>query len=77
MRAGEEMSTWKIQFGYESHKNVKDLRTMVRAVIDAVKDSTREARLSHTENNPQKQTQDMMPGSPMANIGNKQQSVKM
>jgi hypothetical protein len=41
---------WNINFSYESHKNVKDLRTMMRTLIECVKDNTNEARLSHTEN---------------------------
>lgn len=49
-KAGEEMSTWKINFGYESHKNVKDLRTMMRTLIEVVKEMANETKLSHTEN---------------------------
>ena len=42
--------TWSINFKYESHKYVKDLRKMVTTVIDCIKDSTKQVKLSHTEN---------------------------
>ena len=37
---GGGKTTWSINFSYESHKNVKDLRTMVKTLIECVKDST-------------------------------------
>ena len=49
MRNGEEFGAWSINFKYESHKNVKDLRTMVRTLIECVKDSTKQAKLNHTD----------------------------
>lgn len=53
MRNGEEMTTWSIKFGYESHKNVKDLRTMVRTIIECVKDNTKQAHLNHADHDGQ------------------------
>jgi hypothetical protein len=49
MKNGEESGGWTINFSYESHKNVKDLRTMVRTLIECVKDSTNQAKLNHSD----------------------------
>jgi hypothetical protein len=39
-----------ITFSYESHKNTKDLRTMVRTLIDCVDENAREIKLGHMNN---------------------------
>ena len=41
-----------ITFSYESHKNAKDLRTMVRTLIDCVDGNAREIKLAHMADNP-------------------------
>lgn len=50
MKGGDEIQSWKINFSYESHKNVKDLRAMVGTLIDCVKENTNAARLNHPDN---------------------------
>ena len=39
-----------ITFSYESHKNAKDLRTMVRTLIDCVDENARGIKLGHMNN---------------------------
>ena len=48
--AGSQKQAQTITFQYESHKNAKDLRTMVRTLIDCVDGNAREIKLSHMDN---------------------------